>query len=91
MISLTQDMNAEVLREIGDQVNTLYSRGPFGRVLKTEIDGMLFGVYARHQHRLKRLTEESGGIISGRKMYANCRYACASLRVVLKPCWNSRL
>lgn len=58
MTSLTQDIDADGLREIGEQVHMLYSRGPFGRVLKTEIDGILFLAYARHQHRLKRRTEE---------------------------------
>ena len=58
MIGLTRDIDADGLREIGEQVHALYSRGPFGRVLKTEIDGILFRAYARHQHRLKRGTEE---------------------------------
>ena len=58
MIHLTRDMDADGLREIGEQVHALYSRGPFGRVLKTEIDGILFRAFARHQHRLKRRTEE---------------------------------
>ena len=58
MSGLTQDLDADGLREIGEQVHALYSRGPFGRVLKTEIDGVLFRAYARHQHRLKRGTEE---------------------------------
>ena len=39
-------------------MHALYSRGPFCSVLKTEIDGSLFRAYARHQHRLKRRTEE---------------------------------
>jgi hypothetical protein len=58
MIGLTQDIDVDGLREIGEQVHALYSRGPFGRVLKTEIDGVLFRAYARHQHRLKRGAEE---------------------------------
>jgi len=58
MIGLTQDIDAGGLREIGEQVHALYGRGPFGRVLKTEIDGVLFRAYARHQHRLKPGTEE---------------------------------
>ena len=58
MTSLTQDIDADGLREIGEQVHALYSRGPFGRVLKTEIDGILFRAYARHQHRLKRRAGE---------------------------------
>jgi len=58
MSGLTQDLDADGLREIGEQVHALYSRGPFGRVLKTEIDGVLFRAYARHQHRLKRRPEE---------------------------------
>ena len=58
MIGLTQDIDADGLREIGEQVHALYSRGPFCRVLKTEIDGSLFRAYARHQHRLKWGAEE---------------------------------
>ena len=58
MICLTQEIDADGLREIGEQVHALYSRGPFGRVLKTEIDGILSRAYARHQHRLKRGGEE---------------------------------
>lgn len=58
MIGLTQDLDEEGLREIGEQVHALYSRGPFGRVLKIEIDGILFRAYARHQHRLKRIAED---------------------------------
>ena len=58
MIGLTRDIDADGLREIGEQVHSLYSRGPFGRFLKTEIDGILFRAYARHQHRLKRSGEE---------------------------------
>ena len=58
MTSLTQAIDADGLGEIGEQVHVLYSRRPFGRVLKTEIDGILFRPYARHQHRLKRRTEE---------------------------------
>ena len=42
MIGRTQDIDADGLREIGEQVHALYSRGPFGRVSKTEIDGILF-------------------------------------------------
>lgn len=57
MIGLTQDMDADGLREIGEQVHALYSRGPFGRFLKTEIDGIVFRAYARHQYRLKRRPE----------------------------------
>lgn len=30
MIGLTHDMDADGLREIGEQVHALYSRGPFG-------------------------------------------------------------
>lgn len=58
MIGLAQDIEAEGPREIGEQVYALYSRGPFGRLLKKEVDGISLRAYARHQHRLKWRTEE---------------------------------
>lgn len=56
MIGLTQGIDAYILREIGEHVHALCSRGSFGHALKTEIEGILFPAYARNQYRLKRPT-----------------------------------
>lgn len=70
MIGLTQNMDAEGLREIGGQVRARYGHGPYGHVLNTEIDGVLFSASAQDQHSIKELT--AGALASpwGPKMFA---------------------
>lgn len=51
MIGFALDMDADGLRGIGEQVHVLFRRGPFGRVLKKEINEVLFRADLRNQHR----------------------------------------
>lgn len=50
---LANNIHADCLREIGEQINGLYSCGHFSCVLKIKIDVILFGVSAKYQGRLK--------------------------------------
>ena len=40
--------------EVGRAIAALYSRGPFGRVLKSEIDLLMFGALAKRYHQSKK-------------------------------------
>lgn len=51
MVGFAQDMDADGLRGIGEQVHALFRRGPFGRVLKKEINEVLFHADLRDRHR----------------------------------------
>lgn len=43
----------DMLLELGKSVDALYRRGTFGRVLKSEIDLLMFGAYARRHFQRK--------------------------------------